>query len=302
MKLISILLVLASLLSACSMKEFPPVFISSKTALDYPSGSTIAYLSGKFFVMGDDAAEILVLNAKLDEIERIAIFPKGISVRLPKTLKADIEASVVLRQDGIESIIFMGSGSFSPQRDTAFSFNPISKLVKRMDMTAFYDQIRVQLSDLNIEAATSVGNNLLIGVRANRSHPDNNLVMAKPVENSYQVDRKIKIQLSIDQAGISGMDYDEKGDVLFITFSTEDTVNSYDDGEIGESYLAIIPGAKLLLQMQSLNVTSLIKLSDIHAEFKNQKIESVSLTGEDRKLLLVADDDQGNTKFFEIKF
>jgi len=252
--------------------------------------------------MGDDAADILVLDEKMVEIERISIFPKGISARLPKAFKADIEASLILTRNGIASILFLGSGSLSPHRDTAFLFNPQTKKVENVSMRGFYQQLRAQLSDLNIEAATSIENSMLIGIRANRSNPTNYLILAKNNYNSFQYTKKIKIQLGIDQVGISGMDYDEKGDILFMTFSTEDTVNSYDDGKIGESYLAVIENTKQRLTEVNFTISSIYKLSDFHSDFKSQKIESISIHSDQRKLHLVADDDKGNTTFFTLGF
>jgi hypothetical protein len=302
MKFIFILLPLVIILPACNMKELIPVYESSKVADNYPSGSTISYLDNRFYIMGDDAAEILLLNDRMDETERIPLFPKGDTNRLPKASKADIEASAIINYEGTDSILFLGSGSLSPHRDSAFLLNPKTKAVRRLDMRGFYDQLRTQLEDLNIEAAASMENNLLIGVRANKRYPDNYLVLAERAGNSYKFQRKIKIALAIDEAGISGLDHDAKRDVLFITFSTEDTANSYDDGNIGESYLAVLTNAKQLLMGSSLVIPSLTKLTDLHSEFKSQKIESVSLKGDERKLLLVADDDRGNTKLFTLGF
>ena len=98
------------------------------------------------------------------------------------------------------------------------------------------------------------------------------------------------------------MEYDGVQDILFITFSSESTTNSYDDGEIGESYLAIIQDAADQIQKNELYISSLSKLSDLGTEFKFQKGEAVSLTGDNRQLLLVADNDQGNTNLFRIGF
>ena len=279
-----------------------PSYLSSKTADNYPSGSTISYLDGSFYVMGDDAAEILVLNDALDETGRIGMFSKGEEARLPKASKADIEASVVVKRDNQSSILFLGSGSLSPYRDSAFLFDPATRAVKRTDMTAFYDQLRAEFGNLNIEAATSLNEDILLGIRANKNFPDNYLVLARPAEDSYRFTHKIKVQLAVDHAGISGMDYDTKRDMLFITFSTEDTSNSYDDGRIGESYLVILANASRQLKNESIMIDSLIKLGDLHSDFTGQKIESVSLTGKERQLLLVADDDQGSTRLFTVEF
>jgi hypothetical protein len=284
------------------MRDLKPVYIESRSADSYPSGSTISYFDDRFYVMGDDAAEILVLDETMRELDRITIFTRGESARLPKAFKADIESSLILSQNGTDSILFLGSGSVSPHRDSAFLFNPKTKAVRRMDMSAFYAQLREHFSDLNIEAATSVGNSLLLGVRANGSHPDNYLVFANLIDDSFTIARRIKMDLPVNDAGISGMDYDEERDILFLTLSSEATLNAYDDGLIGESFLAAVPNAKQALEETSLTVPSVYRLSDLHDELKTQKIESVSLMGRERKLLLVADDDQGNTKFFTLEF
>jgi len=255
-----------------------------------------------FYVMGDDASEILVLNDKLEEVERIKLFPKDENIRIPKAIKADIEASVVFSQNGIDSILFFGSGSVSPHRDYAYLFEPESKSISRIDFSNFYDQLRIQFAQLNIEAATMLGNSLALGIRGNRSHPDNYIALANPGKLSPEFKRKVLIKLPVEHTGISGMDYDSERDILFITFSSESTSNSYDDGEIGESYLAIIQDAADHIEKNELHISALTKLSDLGPEFKLQKIESVSLTGDNRQLLVVADNDQGNTNLFRIGF
>ncbi len=296
------MLALASLFSACNMKDVQPVFESSRVLTDYPSGSTVCYLDGKYYIMGDDAAEILVLNDNMNELERIRIFPAGEHIRLPKDSKADVESSAIINHDGKPSVLFLGSGSRSPHRDSAFLLETKLKKVERIDTRTFFDELRMEVKDLNIEAASVAGSELLLGLRANKSYPENYIALADFGGLNFKYNRKIAIQLPLHGAGISGMDYDEKGDVLFVTFSSEDTSNSYDDGEIGESYLAIITYASQALKEDKLAITKLIMLSELSPEFIDQKIESVSLTGDPRKLMLVADDDKGNTKIFTLSY
>ena len=284
------------------MKDPNPVYINYKVQGSYPSGSTISYLSRRFYIMGDDASEILVLNELLEEEERIQLFPKGENIRAPKAIKADIEASVVINQKGRRSILFLGSGSLSPHRDSAFFLNPQNREVKRIDLTRFYDQLRSSFNQLNIEAATMMGEELVLGIRANTSYPDNFIVLASSDISSPEFKRMIPVKLPVEHAGISGMDYDQHRDILFITFSSESTSNSLDDGEIGESYLAIIKEAKEQLQKNEFNISSLTKLTDLSPDFRGQKIESVSLIKGKRQLLLVADDNMGSTKLFRIRF
>ncbi len=284
------------------MKSSIPLYLIQKSELAYPSGSTICLMNDLFYIMGDDASDILILNNKLVEVERVPLFPKDENIRIPKANKADIEASVVIRKKGIDCILFLGSGSVSPHRDHAYLFEPESKSIRRVDFSDFYDQLRNQFAQLNIEAATMLGNSLALGIRANRSYPDNYIVLAIPGKISPEFRRKVLLKLPVEHAGISGMEYDGVQDILFITFSSESTTNSYDDGEIGESYLAIIQDAADQIQKNELYISSLSKLGDLGTEFKFQKVEAVSLTGDNRQLLLVADNDQGNTNLFRIGF
>ena len=302
MKLITILLFLASLLSACDMRGLNPIYEASKVAENYPSGSTICQLNDKFYVMGDDSAEILVLNQDMEETGRIEIFIKGDEMRLPKDTKADVESSVAVNYQGKSAVLFLGSGSFSPHRDSIFLMDPELKQVTRIDSQKFYDSLRLEVNELNIEAAAMIDEELLLGLRANTSHPENYIAIAEIKELTFTFKRKILIQSSFENAGISGMDYHQDDDILFITFSSEDTSNAYDDGQIGESYLALVTDARSALKQQKLMLNRVVKLSDLSPEFRDQKIESVSLMNGHRKLMLVADDDKGQTKIFTIKY
>lgn len=288
--------------TACSMKDPNPIYIHCKIQDNYPSGSTISYLGGRFYIMGDDASEILILNELLEEKERVQIFPKGENIRTPKLIKADIEASLTMNHNGRGSILFLGSGSLTPHRDSAFLFDPQNKGFERIDFTKFYDELRTNFKQLNIEAATMIGGDFALGIRGNGSYPDNYIVLASSDIFSPEFKRKILVRLPVEHAGISGMDYDKQHDHLFITFSSESTFNAFDDGKIGESYLAIISEATQKLQNRELTINSLTKLTDLSADFKYQKIESVSLINGKRELLLVADDDRGNTKLFTLGF
>lgn len=284
------------------MKNPNPVYLDHNEKLNYPSGSTISYLDGRFYIMGDDASDILVLNDQLKEIERIQLFTRGQNVRTPKATKADIESSVVITKEGVKSILFLGSGSLSPHRDKAFLFNPNNKKSITIDLTGFYNQLRANLSQLNIEAATMIGDDLVLGIRANASHPENFFVLSSVDAISPAFKRKILINMPVKGAGISGMDYDQEHDMLFVTFSTENTSDSFLDGAIGESYLAIITDARKQFQKTEFNIPSLTKLANLSPDFSHQKIESVTLVRGKRQLLLVADDDLGETRLFEVGF
>jgi hypothetical protein len=288
------------ILSACTMKTPEPIYLGQYVQADYPSGSTISYLNGRFYVMGDDASEILVLDEFIREVARIPLFPKAETKRIPKASKADIESSVVLKHEGRDKILFVGSGSVSAVRDSAFLFDPKANSIQRIDYSHFFDQLRADFDHLNIEACAIVKEEMVLGVRATATYPDNYIVRASLDFLSPVIKSKLLIKLPLNNAGISGMDYDQDNDILFITFSSEDTQNAVDDGRIGDSYLAIILQASRQMKKKELAIPSLIKLADLSPDLREQKIESVSFTPVTNELLLVADDDMGNTTFFKL--
>ena len=284
------------------MKDINLVYIDSKVQENYPSGSTITFLNDHFYIMGDDASELLVLDTGLKEQKSIPIFRNGEILRTPKATKADIESSYTAQIDGKELIVLLGSGSLTPHRDTAYVVNPEESKVVRIDYSTFYNQLRKTFPLLNIEAATIIGDELALGIRANTSFPDNYIALASSNLQLPVFKRKILLELPVENTGISGMDYDEKNDILFVTFSSEATANNYEDGQVGESYLAIVLAAQGQLKSDVLKIKCLYKLSDLSIDFSYQKIESVSLVKGKRELLLVADDDLGETKLFRMKF
>lgn len=286
---------------ACDTHHTSPELTFSKKIASYPSGSTTVYLAGSYYIMGDDASEVLMLDKNLIETGRVGMFTKGTGSRTAKTLKADIEASAIVNIKGRHSILYFGSGSLSPQRDSAFLFAPAQKLISRLDMATFYNNLRKDFRDLNIEGATLMSNNLLIGVRGNLTYPDNYLVSADFTNLKFTIKRRILIQSPVSNIGLSGIEFDKYRDILYLTFSSENTSNSFQDGEIGDSYLAVIKKATAALGSEELHIDKLIRLGDIDAKLRRQKIESVSLTDEHNKILLVADDDKGTTRLFMIR-
>lgn len=102
---------------------------------------------------------------------------------------------------------------------------------------------------------------------------------------------------------VSGMAYSAKTDQLLITASTEDTYNSLDDGAIGNSYLWIVNNISAKKNWKAINPDKIIDLEETDARFKGQKIESVCIIKETKKLLyllLAADNDNGSSTLFKL--
>lgn len=115
-----------------SDKQMNLQFISSQKLDNYPSGSTITWHNGQFYLMGDDASDLLALDALLQITNRINLFESN-EFRIAKAIKADIEASAWINQ----KLVLFSSGSLSPYRDSAFRYDPEDDKITRLDLMHF---------------------------------------------------------------------------------------------------------------------------------------------------------------------
>ncbi len=254
--------------------------------------------------MGDDAPHMLILDTAFLIKERIPVFSSE-TVRINKSVKPDIEAGDFI-QEGEESNVWLfGSGSVPGYRDSLFRYNVANGSVRRDDLGVLYDKIKeLGVRELNIEAASLVKQKMLLGNRSAALKPDYLIsIPYKLTELETTAIRRIQLKQPEATAGISGMAYDEINDRLLLTFSTEDTANSYSDGETGDSFLALIDNISAKYESDSLSVDVWLPLASVDSSFKKMKIESVAITrsaGKEYDLILVADNDDGNTILYKI--
>jgi hypothetical protein len=97
------------------------------------------------------------------------------------------------------------------------------------------------------------------------------------------------------------MAYLEKEDVLLLTFSVEETANAYDDGQTGDSFLALVRNISTKTAEDRLTVDEWMPLTETDACFNKIKIESVA-AGEDGTLFLAADNDDGRTLLYSMRY
>ena len=276
-----------------------------KENTEYPSGSGIEYFNGQVYLAGDDAADILVMDKKWRENQRIKIF-ENFDDRMPKDQKSDLEATTIITQNEIPFLLILGSGSREQHRNKAVLVNLESNNFTEHNIEAFYRRLKESgIEDLNIESAAVVEDLLILGNRANKKNPINQVIITQPEfwNNPETAEiRVIPIELE-DGSELSGLAYSEKNDCLLFTASTEDTDNSYDDGPIGESYFGVIENAYRKLYRKRVKINEQVVLSELYEEFKGQKIESVCIQTDKTgrlKLHLVADNDRGGSFLFKI--
>ncbi|MBS1577024.1 MAG: hypothetical protein JST09_17130 [Bacteroidetes bacterium] len=282
--------------------------IDHKELKDFPSGSGIEYFDGRIYIVGDDAANILVTNKRWAPRHSIKLFESA-GKRISKKQKADLEATTLLQIDGMNYLLVMGSGSAEP-RNTAIILDIKTEKFKTYDTSVFYTRLKEKgIMDLNIEGAVQVHEFLVLCNRANNTNPVNQLIITSPDFFRRQEEAPIDL-LDVDLSawegiiGISGLTYSYEHDQLIFTTSNENTANSYEDGPIGTSYLGIVENGYRKIWRHKMKVNELIDLPGTYKEFKGHKVESVCIQSERTrsiKMHIVADDDSGESFLFKVR-
>ena len=272
----------------------------------YPSASGIEYFNKQYYVIGDDANDLMILDSNLNPSDSINLYSFK-EKRIPKPLKADLEAIVTTAD---KKILLVGSGSLSPYRNTCWLIDPITKQKDSIRLDIFYERLKQNgLPELNIEGACSIPGAVLLSNRGSKGFPKNHLIITSPAfwqeQNSARI-AVIHIGGNTDTSqfkGVSGLCYSKRSDRLIMAVSTEDTRNNMDDGAIGKSYLWIVENLSSKKGWKAINPDQVIDLGDIDPKFNGQKIESVCVTKETSSflhLVLVADNDNGSSSIFRV--
>lgn len=275
---------------------------------DFPSGSSLEYHNNKLYLVGDDAAKLMILDTSFHMIDSITLFESKVK-RIPKAAKADLEASAIVTLNGQPHILLVGSASL-PTREKVLFF-PLDTLhlqeastgsfVKRLSSTG--------IVEVNIEGATSIRNILVLANRGNLSNPHNHLVFTAPDFWLHPGSASVNIAVlkmagNREFAGVSGLAYNEKDDLLLFTASSEATANSFEDGKIGDSYIGWVKNISHKTSNAEIVADGFINLTNSDKIFLGQKIESICISqskNSNYNIHLVSDNDNGISKLFTIK-
>ena len=274
----------------------------------YPSASGIEYYNDRFYIIGDDARQLLILDSSLHIQDSILLYP-GIVKRLPKDTKPDFESITQVRNAGKNYLLIIGSGSLAPYRNTAWLIDPDGdKEAVRLD--TFFLRLPLNgIEEINIEGSCVIPGSVVLSNRGNKTNRKNQLIITSNNFWKQQTVATISTLLVGSNAdtsvfnGVSGLDYAAKSDRLVMTVSTEDTRNAYDDGAIGKSYIWIVKNISGKKRWKSVNPDQVIDLEAIDPRFKGHKIESVCITKETKHflhLVLAADNDKGSSTLFRL--
>jgi hypothetical protein len=280
----------------------------------FPSGSSINYCNEKLFLIGDDANDILVLNRDYQQVDSIPLFNFS-EKRIPKPLKSDLEASTFITIKDQDYLLILGSAA-TKQRERVivipFLQTGLSMLQSRtINNEVFMHRLKSKgIDEVNIEGATVVENYLVMSNRGNKKKSTNHFIITEVDFWERQAEASLSV-VSIemppachDHPGVSEVCYVETKDMLLITFSSELTDNAYDDGAIGNSYMGWVYNMKQKIQQHSLVVDQIVNLTEVHSDFENEKIEGIcveSVLDNTLILHLISDNDQGESKLFNVK-
>jgi hypothetical protein len=292
------------LINSCKEKDPELQLLSSQLLPYFSSASAIECYNNQLYIFGDDASYLLVLDSNY-VIDDSTTYFIDTSHRIAKEIKPDIEAATLL--DFGDQTYLYGFGSMSTtNRKMVYSF-PIDSL-RGFIKTVYFPKKISEIKEWNIEGAAFVKDQLLLVNRANTTNKNNYLLLETFIANKSKdsTSRAIKIDLPQQQnvIGASGLYYIDERDLLLFTASEEDTPNAFDDGIIGNSYLAVVKDFSKKMFRNSIAPDVLINLTNVNATFKQQKIESVCLEkfiGNNMILHLVADNDNGQSSIFKIR-
>jgi hypothetical protein len=294
---------ISTLLSSCGSNNM----LNEIKKLDqYPSASGIEYFNKQFYLIGDDANDMLILDSNFNQIDTIQLY-SFTEKRIPKKLKADLEGITITKD---KKLLITGSGSLSPYRYTAWLIDPVTQQKDSMRLDTFYNRLLSNgIKEINIEGICAIPGSMILTNRGNKGYPKNHFILTSDNFWTDQANAPISIILagstsdSTSFTGISGLTYSKKSDRLFITASTEDTRNNMDDGTIGKSYLWIITNISGKKKWKAINPDHVIDLEKVDPRFKGHKIESVCIVKETRNfihLVLSADNDTSCSTLFKM--
>jgi len=289
---------LIALTSSCARKKHHLQILHS-TEINFPSASAIEFYNNRLYVFGDDARNMLILSPTYSLLDSVAIADPG-SHRMSKNEKHDIESAMIYNIDEKPHLLGIGSMSAS-KRWGVVGFDLKAGTVyhsRFFDTTKRFAGIEV----INIEGSCVAEPYIIFSNRANLANPVNHFLFWNKLDS---IGIKVLVLPSTGKlAGVSGLHFLKEKDLLLFTASEEETASAIDDGAIGESYLGWIENFSDKLNNSELKPDRILKLSDVDKIFIKQKIESVCVekatTGE-IFIHLVADNDDGKSRFFKLK-
>lgn len=247
------------------------------------AASGIYYQDDLLYLIGDTSAYLYEYDLKKETLEKIQLLENVDGERLENILKSnkpDFETLCYYKN----TLTVLESGSTSKRNRMARFYLDTHKKSEH-DLAALYDRIRkytaIDIDNFNIEGAVFTGKEWLLFNRGNGNLTKNGIFkIASEQLDPVATITFIPIELpKIKHVTSSFTDALQVGNSIFFLAAAEDTLSTYDDGEV----LGSIIGC---LDMESLELKFTEQISNSH------KFEGLTLFKEDAESInfLLCDD------------
>lgn len=287
-----------------------------------PSASGIERFGDRLFIIGDDSPLLYQLDLSGNVVRVLSLFETDLFAtgRIPKAIKPDFEAMASLVWRGRTLLVILGSGSKSPERDGGFIVDvtvPDEEWRARpVSLTPLYDAMRARADvvgerTLNIEAATTLGDRLLLFQRGNISGIHSIVSVeaeslmhhwldGQPTPRVEVQDVRLPRRFGIP-AGFSGAATCPNPPRVLFTASLEDAPDEVQDGPTVGSLVGWLPTAGVPGAGGRFGDAPEMTLIKENGWIYPGKVESITVlgTGTEAPLqaLAVVDDDLGGSEF-----
>lgn len=241
------------------------------------AASGIVYLDNSLFIVSDNSNFLYQYRITEKSLEKIKLFENRPEIS-PKKDKADFEALALFDN----KLYLFGSGS-SKIRNTRVTYNLENKEVKEKNLTKIYkrlaDTISIAADALNIEGVISTEELTYFFQRGNGSNAQNGVFCYDKKGKTVQF--KLITLPKLKGVVATFTDAILVEDKIFFLAAAEDTLSTYDDGEILGSLIGI-------MNLHTLTVDFTEKISDTN------KFEGLTLhkkTATQMEFLLCEDND-----------
>ncbi len=287
-----------------------------KVLSNIPSVSGIEFIHDLFYLIGDNAAHLFVLDQNWNLVKKQILFKPTTSDNhvIPKSQKPDLEALTLLKWKGKDKLLALGSGSKPILREKAFwiDLENISK-VKEYSLTELYKPLHKLLGlkvgeKVNIEGVCANEESIFLFQRGNISGKNTMIVynlndfvrflkgkekkISKPQIHFYDLP-----VIKDYQSGFSGASFLPGTKKILFTASVEATDNEIDDGKMLGSFIGLIDTEEPFKVLQSTQVF-------VKKESFLGKIESIcihKIVGNTIQAIAVTDNDGTDSEILTIK-
>lgn len=243
------------------------------------SASGLIYKDNSLFIISDNSSFLYEYNISEKELSKIKLF-KNSQENIAKKDKFDFESIAIKGNE----IYLLGSGSTS-KREKRITYNLETREVLEKSLSKLYKNLKQNCSiaddELNIEGALFDNEKWLLFQRGNGASSKNGIVKTKSLEIECHTEL-VEVQLpKIKQVETSFTDAILVEDKIYFLATAEDTISTYDDGEILGSLIG-------RMNSQTFEIEFTQKISD------TQKFEGLTLykkTDTEIQFLICEDND-----------